>query len=141
MKITSCDGRSAVALLLCADEHGSALHTDVTLSDHRGVRRYPDRLVCPGGPVEADAWLQGTLAQLVQPGSELTLCDALRFTLVARDASARGARVTLLVQVPDLVEHEESIDEVLLEIEEADLEHVAVWWHERALVVVDGEES
>lgn len=140
MKTTSLDGRSAVDLLTCADEHGGGLHVEISLWDHRGARRYADRYVCPGGPVEADAWLQGALAHLVQPGSVLQLCDALQVTLVARDASPTGGLAHLLVRVPDVEEDGAYVDEVSLELDGTALVHLATWWHARALVAIRGDE-
>ena len=139
MKITSLDGRSAVELLPCTEEHVGALHTEVVLRDHRGTRRYADRYVCPGGPVEAGAWLQGALAQLEQPGSVLRLCDALQVTLVARDASSGGDRLHLVVHVPDVDEPGTLLDAVALDLDEEQLERLASWWHERALDVIRGD--
>lgn len=140
MKITSLGGRSAVQLQPCPEYHGGALHTEVAVRDECGSRRYADRYICPAGPVEAAAWLQGTLADLEQPGSVLQLCDALQVTLVARDALADGARVHLLVGVPDVEEPGTYVDAVALELDEARLMELASWWHQRALAVVrDGQ--
>ena len=139
MKITSLDGRSAVDLLPCPDDHGGALHADIAVWDYRGARHYSDRYVCPGGPVEADAWLQGALADLVRPGSVLQLCDALQVTLLDREESPDGCRVHLLVRVPDLEEHGACVDAVSLELDEMQLVQLASWWHDRALVAIEGD--
>lgn len=140
MKTTSLDGHSAVHLLPCPEYHGGALHTEVAVRDASGIRRYADRYVCPAGPVEADAWLQGTLAHLEQPGSVLQLCDALQVTLVARDAHPEGDRVHLLVGVPAVEEPGGWVDAVALELDEARMLKLASWWHQRALNVIRDEQ-
>lgn len=141
MKTTSLDGRSAVDLLPCPDDHGGALHTEVVVRDDRGVRRYADRYVCPGGPIEAGAWLQGALAHLEQPGSVLQLCDALQVTLVGRELGSDGVRVHLLVGVPDPQEPGACVDAVALELDEAQLVELATWWHARALAVIRDDQA
>jgi hypothetical protein len=137
VKITSLDGNSAVDLLPCPDDHGGALHAEVTLRDHRGVRRYHDRYVCPGGPVEADAWMQGVLAGLVAPGGVLQLCDALQFTLISQEPAPSGQRVQFLLRVPELDQPAETVDALVVELAEADLVKLASWWHCRALTVLN----
>jgi hypothetical protein len=138
LKITSLDGGSAVDLLPCPDDHDGALHAEVILwDDDRGVRRYPDRYVCPGGPVEADAWLQGLLAGLVAPGGVLQLCETLQLTLIAQEPAPSGRRVQLLVRVPDLDQPAEAVDAVVVELGEPALVELASWWHCRALTVLN----